>query len=267
MKTNSISKRTKLKFSDPVQDIIDIPRPIVALAREYPDGHVIPLHQHHRSQLLYASSGVMTVTTVRGLWVVPPLRAVWVPALTEHQIHASGKLSMRNLYIKADTITGLPQECCVVSIPPLLRELILYAVKVPPLYKPKSLDDRIMTIILELVQTLKVAPLELPIPRDARLQRIFQALTENPADNCSLEQWGRKVGAASRTLARIFQSDTRMSFRQWRQQIRILEALKRLAGKQSVTAVALGLGYDSPSAFIAMFRKAMGTTPGKYFKG
>jgi AraC-like DNA-binding protein len=267
MKTNSIAKRTKLKFPDPVQDIIDIPRPIVALAREYPDGHVIPLHQHHRSQLLYASSGVMTVTTVRGLWVVPPLRAVWVPALTEHQIHASGKLSMRNLYIKADTITGLPQECCVVSIPPLLRELILYAVKVPPLYKPKSLDDRILTIILELIQTLKVAPLELPIPRDARLQRIFQALTENPADNCSLEQWGRKVGAASRTLARIFQSNTRMSFRQWRQQIRILEALKRLAGNHSVTAVALDLGYDSPSAFIAMFRKAMGTTPGKYFKG
>jgi AraC-like DNA-binding protein len=267
MKTNSIAKWTKLKFTDPVGDITNVPRPIVAMAKDFPDGHVIPFHRHHRTQLLYASSGVMTITTAKGLWVVPPLRAVWVPALTEHRIHASGRLSMRTLYIQPDTIPGMPQECCVVSVPPLLRELILYAVTMPRLYRPKSLEERIMNIILELVQILRVAPLELPVPRDVRLQKISQALTKNPADNCSLEEWGSKIGATSRTLARLFRSETEMSFRQWRQQVRILEALKRLGRKELVTTVALDLGYDSPSAFIAMFKKALGKTPGQYFKG
>jgi AraC-like DNA-binding protein len=161
----------------------------------------------------------------------------------------------------------LPQECCVVSIPPLLRELILHAVAMPRLYRPNSLEERIMNIILDLVQTLKVAPLDLPMPQDTRLQMISQTLAKNPADNRSLEGWGSKVGATSRTLTRLFRSETGMSFRQWRQQVRILEALKRLGGKELVTAVALDLGYDSPSAFIAMFKKALGKTPGQYFKG
>jgi AraC-like DNA-binding protein len=108
--------------------------------------------------------------------------------------------------------------------------------------------------------------LDLPIPGDERLQRIFAGLTENPADNRTLEDWGKTVGATSRTLARLFRSETGMSFTQWRQQVRILEGLRRLAREEPVTAVALDLGYDSPSAFIAMFRKALGKTPAQYFK-
>jgi AraC-like DNA-binding protein len=123
-----------------------------------------------------------------------------------------------------------------------------------------------MNVILDLVQTLKVTPLDLPIPRDDRLQKISGVLTENPEDNRTLEDWGKTVGATSRTLARLFRSETGMSFRQWRQQVRILEALRRLGREEPVTAVALDLGYDSPSAFIAMFRKALGRTPGQYFK-
>lgn len=174
---------------------------------------------------------------------------------------------MRTLYIKPNAAPGLPRECCVVSVPPLLRELILYAVTLPRLYQLNSPEERIMNIILDLIQSLRVAPLDLPIPRDARLQKIFWALTEDPADNRTLEEWGSKVGATSRTLARLFRSETGMSFRQWRQQIRILEALRRLGGQEPVTTVALELGYDSPSAFIAMFKKALAKTPGQYFKG
>ena len=265
MKTNNIANKTKAVFPDPVGEITSSPREIVTLARDYPSGHLIQSHRHTRSQLLYASSGVMTVTTERGIWVVPPLRAVWVPALMEHQIVSSGRLSMRTLYIKPDAVPGLPRECRVVSVPPLLRELILYAVTVPGSYERNSHEERIMQVILDLIQTLEVDPLDLPIPRDARLQRIFRALTENPADNRTLEDWGHMVGATSRTLARRFRAETGMSFRQWRQQIRILEALRRLGREEAVTTVALDLGYDSPSAFIAMFRKALGKTPGQYF--
>jgi AraC-like DNA-binding protein/quercetin dioxygenase-like cupin family protein len=266
MKTNNIENQTKIDFSDPVEEITSIPRAVVAMAKDFPNGHLIPFHRHARSQLLYASSGVMTVTTANGIWVVPSLRAVWIPALVEHQISCSGRLSMRTLYIKPEVTPNFPQQCCVVSVPAILRELILYATTLPHLYKPHSPEERIMNVILDLVQTLKVAPLDLPIPRDGRLQKIFRGLSENPADNRTLEDWGKTVGATSRTLARLFRSETGMSFTQWRQQVRILEGLRRLAREEPVTTIALDLGYDSPSAFIAMFRKALGRTPGQYFK-
>ena len=267
MKTNNIENETKNGFFDPVHDITSTPRALVAMAKDFPNGHLIPFHRHDRSQLLYASSGVMTVTTAKGIWVVPPLRAVWVPANIEHQIVCSGQLSMRTIYINPDVAPGLPRECCVVSVPPLLRELILYAVTLPRLYKPASPEERIMGVILDLIQTLKVAPLDLPIPRDTRLQKISNMLTDDPSNNRTLKDWGKTVGATSRTLARLFRSETGMSFRQWRQQVRILEALSRLGREEPVTTVALDLGYDSPSAFIAMFKKALGRTPGQYFKG
>jgi AraC-like DNA-binding protein/quercetin dioxygenase-like cupin family protein len=266
MKTKNIENQTKTDVSDPVEEITSIPRSVVAMAKDFPNGHLIPFHQHARSQLLYASSGVMTVTTASGIWVVPPLRAVWIPALVEHQINCSGRLSMRTLYIRPEVAPNLPQECCVVSVPPVLRELILHATTLTHLYKPDSPEERIMNVILDLVQTLKVAPLALPIPRDSRLQKICGGLAENPADNSTLEDWGKTVGATSRTLARLFRSEMGMSFIQWRQQVRILEGLRRLAIEEPVTTVALDLGYDSPSAFIAMFRKALGRTPGQYFK-
>ncbi|UCF01158.1 MAG: helix-turn-helix transcriptional regulator [Deltaproteobacteria bacterium] len=267
MTTNNIANKTKSSLSEPVEEIIDVPRPVVGLARDYPSGHIIPYHQHSRSQLVYASLGVMTVHTEEGIWVVPPLRAVWVPAFTEHQIHVSGRLAMRTLYIQPDILSNLPRKCFVVSVSPLLRELILYVVTLPPLYPLNGPEERIMTVILDQIQSLSIAPLDLPIPKDIRLKKIFQTLTGDPSDNRTLEEWGKTVGATSRTLTRLFRSETGMSFRQWRQQFRILEALRRLGRDESVTEVALDLGYDSPSAFIAMFRKALGQTPGQYFKG
>jgi AraC-like DNA-binding protein len=267
MKTNNTANKTKLRLNEPVEDIIDIPRPIVALANDFPDGHHIPYHMHSRTQLLYASSGVMSIQTEEGIWVVPPMRGLWLPSFTEHQISVSGHLSMRTLYIKPDVISNLPSKCSVVSIPPLLRELILYAVTLPRLYPLNSPEERVMTVILDQIQSLSVTPLDLPIPKDTRLNKIFQALSVNPSDNRTLEEWGRTVGSTSRTLSRLFRSDTGMSFRQWRQQIRILEALKYLGRNEPVTTIALELGYDSPSAFISMFKKALGKTPGQYFLG
>jgi AraC-like DNA-binding protein/quercetin dioxygenase-like cupin family protein len=267
MKTNNVENQTKGDASDSAEEITKVPRPIVAMAKDFPNGHLIPFHQHDRSQLLYASSGVMTVTTLKGIWVVPPLRAVWIPALTDHQIGCSGNLSMRTLYIIPGAKPGLPEECCVVSVPPLLRELILHAVTLPRLYEANSLEERIMNIILDLVQILKTAPLELRMPADVRLKKISETLTENPGDKRTLQEWGRRVGATDRTLARLFKLETGMSFRQWRQQMRILESLRRLGREEQVTTVAIDIGYNSPSAFVAMFKKAIGKTPGQYFKG
>ena len=267
MRTNNISKQTKSSPSTSVEDTLNIPRPIVAMAKEFPDGHLIAFHRHSRAQLLYASSGVMTVTTETGMWVVPPLRAVWIPAHISHKIHASGQVSMRTLYIQSDIDTGLPEGCCVVSVTPLLRELILHAMDIPPLYALSGPDGRLMNVILDQIQVMDIAPLELPIPNDPRLKKIYKHLAARPEDNRTIEDWGKMVGATGRTLARHFRMETGMAFGQWRQQVRILEALKRLAMHEAVTTVAIELGYESPSAFIAMFKKALGKTPGQYFSG
>lgn len=207
----------------------------------------------------------MTVTTDDGIWVVPPFRAVWIPAQTQHQIKASGDLSMRTLYIDPGFFPGAPEHCCVISVSSLLKELILHAVKMPDLYQPDSPEERIITVILDQLQTMAVTPLSLTIPKDSRLKKIFLALSKNPGDNRTLEDWGKLVGATRRTLTRLFQSELGIGFGQWRQQIRILESLRRLALNEPVTTIAIDLGYDSPSAFISMFKKALGKTPGQYF--
>jgi AraC-like DNA-binding protein len=207
----------------------------------------------------------MTVTTVGGVWVPPPLRAMWIPAFAEHRIRASGHLSMRTLYIKPEASRDFPPSCRVVSVSPLLRELIVYSATLPRFYEPGSHGERVMRLILDLVRFSDPFPLDLPIPRDARLRRMFDELSAHPAECRTLEEWGLRVGATGRTLSRLFRAEMGMSFHQWRQQLRLLEALRLLGREESITNVALDVGYSSLSAFVSVFRKALGVTPGRYF--
>ncbi len=242
------------------------PQDVIALALDRPDGHRIPLHWHSRAQLLYASAGVMTVTTASGVWVLPPLRAMWIPARTEHHIRASGPLSMRTLYIRPGAARGFPPSCRIVSVSPLLRELIVYSTTLPRLYDSGSHAERVMMLILELIRFSDPVPLDLPIPRDRRLRTIFDELSANPSDGRTLEQWGLRVGATGRTLSRLFRAETGMSFHPWRQQLRLLEALRLLGRGDPITNIAIDVGYSSLSAFVSVFRKSLGVTPGKYFR-
>lgn len=242
-----------------------LPRPVVAFANDYPAGHLIVRHRHRRAQLLYAAAGVMRVATDQGIWVVPPQRAVWVPAGVRHEIGCAGRVAMRTLYIDPMAAPALPQGCRVVDVPPLLRELILKAVTLPPLYEPDGPDGRLMQVILDQIQVLEQAPLHLPMSAHPRLRPVLDGVLAQPEDGTGLEAWGRRLGASGRTLARLFVAETGMTFRAWRQQARLLAALTRLAAGDPVTTVALDLGYESVSAFTAMFRRATGTTPSRYF--
>ncbi len=269
MKTKNSANETNQPPLDSVGEIMSLPRPVVAMARDFPAGDVTAFHHHVRAQLLYASSGVMTVTTDEGIWVVPPLRAIWIPARMRHQRKGSGPLSVRTLYIDPDSFPDSPRSCGVITVSPLLRELILHVVAMEQPYPLNGPEERIVNVLLDQIHAqihgMNVKPLSLPIPRDVRLRKIFSALSEHPEDKKTLDEWGRLVGATRRTLTRLFQAETGMSFGQWRQQIRILESLRRLAGNEPVTSVAIDLGYESPSAFISMFKKALGKTPGHYF--
>ena len=266
MKTKNIAKWTNAPYIQQTSELQNTPRTIVAWPEDYPSGHFIGRHQHDQAQLLYASKGVMTVTTADGIWVVPPLRAVWIPENTDHQINCSGRVLMRTLYIEPRSLSNSLEDCAVVAVSPLLRELILHAVTMPRLYDVEGTDGRIEQVILDCIQRLEVAPLELPVPINSKLLSIQEGLLKDPADQRTLSEWASSVGLTSRTLARYIQAELNLTFGQWRQQIRLLEALRRLGERQAVTRVAIDLGYDSPSAFIAMFKKALGSTPGRYFK-
>lgn len=231
---------------------------------EYPAGHVVPMHRHLRGQLLYAVSGVMTVVTEAGTWTVPPQQAVWIPADTGHEVRMPCLVRMRSLYIHPDAVAGLPQACRVVEVTPLLRELIARLVE--PTDRTREQVTRLMAVLVDEVLSLDSPPLHLPAPRDPRLRSITDALLEDPADGRDLGAWSQRVGASERTLARLFQQETGLGFRAWRQQRRLLSAMERLAGGDDVTAVALDLGYRSPSAFIAMFKRVLGESPGRYFR-
>jgi AraC-like DNA-binding protein/quercetin dioxygenase-like cupin family protein len=233
------------------------------LATDYPKGHLIRPHRHEWAQLIYARVGVMTVLTAAGAWVVPPQRAVWMPADMEHAIRCGTRLEMRTLYIDTAAREGLPAACGVVNVPPLLRELVLAGVEAPGEGPRREL---LVALLLQEVSAAPLAPLHLPEPEDPRLKRITAALGADPGDPRTLAAWGKEVGASVRTLSRRFLAETGMTFRQWQRQARLLTALVRLAQREPVTRVALDLGYDSPSAFIHAFHRALGTTPGRYFE-
>jgi AraC-like DNA-binding protein len=236
------------------------------MPKEFPDGFVIAPHGHERAQLLYAVSGTMRVTTSDGSWVVPPLRALWIPAAMRHEIRMCGAVAMRTLYIDPAAAPWSARDCAVIEVSPLLRELILAAMAEPIEYATDGRAGLIMSLLLEELRRADTAPLRVPMPKDRRLLALCRALLERPESDLTLEAWAERAHASSRTLSRLFQRETGMSFGAWRQQVRLAEALSRLALGQSVALVARGLGYASASAFTAMFRRALGATPGLYLR-
>lgn len=245
--------------------ICDPSRPVIPFCIEVEHASCAAPHAHPRAQVIFASHGVMRVITVKNTWLVPPSQAVWVPSKTEHQVYFPGEVSIRNLFIDPDAAALLPDQCMVFNVTPLLRELILRAGEAGEYYEPDSPIVRLMQVILDELRQITPAPLNLPMSKDLRLRKVMDELIRAPEDSRTLEEWAKIAGAAARTLARLFDQETGMTFGQWRAQLRMLEAIDRLSQGQSVTRVAFDLGYKNLSAFIAMFRKMLGTTPGKYF--
>ena len=239
---------------------------ITTLMHDYPAGHVIPLHFHDRDQLVYASQGVMTVLTAAGIWVVPTLRAVWIPASVPHSISMSGKVAMRTLYLRPRLARTLPRECCVVNVSPLLRELILHACGFQTLRKKVARQRHLIDAIVDQLEAIRTVPLQLPHLSDPRAGRVAATLLTDPSSTRTLAQLCKQAGASKRTVERLFLEEAGMTFGKWRQQLRLMQAVRLLASGAPVTQVALEAGYSTPSAFISMFRKLLGTTPSLYFE-
>jgi AraC-like DNA-binding protein/mannose-6-phosphate isomerase-like protein (cupin superfamily) len=243
-------------------DYVSTPRPVVAVEDEYPAGFVDPMHSHQRTQLLYASSGVMSVVTEETSFVLPPQRAVWLPAGLMHEVSCRGPVSLRTLYIDAPGAES--QRCRVIEVSDFLKALILEVVSFKAEYDIGGREGRIVALLLDEIGAMPNAPYQARMPREPRLARVCRAILANPADPRDLDDWARLAGMGRRTFTRAFKQQTGMGLAVWRQQVRLMEALSRLASGQSITAVALDVGYESPSAFTAMFHRNFGVPPSLY---
>ncbi len=255
------------KLSIPsIGDLADPTRPVVGLSRDHPVRHHYPAHRHYRAQLLFAARGVMTVEARDGRWVVPPLQAVWIPAGVEHEVRADGPLELRSLYVHPTAARRLSRVCAVLEVTPLLRALVLKVVSLSAADQATPRARRLLAVLLDELAEIDPTPLHLPMPTDSRIKAVSAALILDPSDSRGLDEMARSAGASARTLARLFLNETGMTFGQWRQRLRLLAAIARLGSGDPVSAIAYDMGYQSPSAFVAMFRRAMGEPPARYLR-
>jgi AraC family transcriptional regulator, regulator of nimT len=241
-----------------------VPRSAVAVRVELPERiGKLPCQRYYKAQLILALHGSITCEVPKGLWIVPPRCGIWIPGGIPHSTSVSSDGRLCLLFVDP-AAAKLPTACCTLKVSPLLRELVQRLAELPPLYPPDGPVSRLVAVLLDELSQAPTKQLHLPISPDPRLRQIAEGLLKDPSDRSTMAQWGRRVAMSERTLARLIHTETGMTFGRWRQQFHILTALQRLSSGKPVQAVSQDLGYESASAFITMFKKALGKSPGRY---
>lgn len=224
----------------------------------------VPVHQHRQGQLVLALNGGVICEVPNSIWMVPPKCAVWVPGQMPHSMRLTSNAQICNLFVQPNA-AQMPQECCTLAISPLVRELILHIADQETDYEADSPVGRKAVVLLEELLSSPVEHLHLPTSTEPRMHKMAEMLSENPADRRTLGDWGRELAMSERSLARLVQQETGLSFGRWRQQLHLIVAMHQLASGHPVQRVADHLGYESVAGFISMFKKAYGKPPAKYF--
>lgn len=243
-----------------------LPRPVYGQLDSPPNLKLGYRHSHPWVQLSHAVEGVLEVRTDNGRFIAPPLRAVWIPAGVTHQVFCAPDTCIRSLYIDRAVAGEAFEHCRVLQVSPLLRELIRHFSTLPEAYAEDGAEGRLVQVLLDQLGCAPQVELVLPLPAEPRLHRLCKSLQAQPESQEGLADWSRTLGVSERTLSRLFLRETGLTFRAWRQRLRLLSALPALERGERVTDVALGCGYESLSAFIAAFREQFGATPGEFFR-
>lgn len=239
-------------------------RPVVGYKDEFPAGFIDKKHSHQRGQLLYASSGVMSVVTEQHTFAVPPQRALWMDAGVAHEVSCRGNVSLRTIYINPDAVNGNPAPCHLIEVSKFLQALIL---EVVDFNTSAPIDDRqelIIKLLLHEIWRMPDAPYKIGMPRDERLRQACQVIADDPASHADLDDLARIACMSRRAFTRLFRQETGTSFGEWRRQMRLVEALSLMEAGHSVTMTAYDVGYSSPSAFSAAFHRVFGVSPSQY---
>ncbi|MFM0298931.1 helix-turn-helix transcriptional regulator [Paraburkholderia sediminicola] len=241
-------------------------RAIIASCYDYRDGDRQAWHSHEQAQFVYTVRGVLRVVTPTGMWTLGPHRGLWIAPRIGHELWATGAVSMHSVYFEPEASPWPSAGCKVLAISPLLRELVAAMIedkKVDPERRAALITPLLLKEMLDAPEATEGG---LPLPQDRRLRQICESLLSEPANGDSLGTWGDRAGASERTLARLFRDETGLTFGQWRQQLRLVEAVSLLAQGTAVATIANQLGYTNSSAFITMFKRTMGETPQRYLR-
>jgi len=241
-----------------------LPRPIYGQAATLPNLALRYRHKHPWGQLAYAAEGVIEVHADASRFVAPPQRAIWIPAGIVHRVTCAPSTTIRSLYIQADLPGWTTGRCRVIEVSPLLREMIRRFSAMPVEYDENGAGGRFAAVLMDQIAEAREVELRLPLPHSPLLQKLCRSLQDHPDEKHQLADWALRAGVSEKTLSRLFLKETGLTFRVWRQRMRLLGALPALEQGNKVTAVASDCGYDSLSAFIAAFKRQFDCTPGEY---
>lgn len=236
-------------------------RSAVGFSMDYPNGLASGMHSHRKAQLVYAISGMMHVATAEASFLLPPTKALFLPVEVEHSIRMEGDVAMREVFIKRSLGEAIASAPRVLTVSPLLRELVLALCHEPIDWPVDGRTPHLVGLIIEEIRRAKTVMTRLPQLRDPRLAPMARAIIDDPADPRTLDDWAEVCGASARTLARLFVQDTGMTFGQWRLQARLNVAFILLMTNGEIARIARKVGFASQSAFGAAFRRTFGMTP------
>ncbi|NDY92839.1 AraC family transcriptional regulator [Ideonella livida] len=242
-----------------------LPAPLVFRSAQLEGQAEYPVHSHRWGEFVYSFSGVMEVRLAGQQVLAPPQLGIWLPPQVEHQGLNRQAAAHSSLYVAPELCGALPAQACALVVSPLARALLehlrTHTATSPTAHAPSAEEHRLLQVLVDQLAHAQRVRSYLPHSTDPLLAPVLQALEADPADNRPLSAWAAQVHSTERTLSRRCQRELGMSFVAWRQRLRVLTALGRLARGEKVTSLALDLGYASASAFIAMFRKLTGLTP------
>ncbi len=237
-------------------------RPVRLVARDLDASELLSAHLHAWGQVTYALDGVVRVTVGNSTWIVPPMRAIWIPPKALHEVATLEKARLRALYVHADAAPFKGSECEVLEVSALLREMIVAFAQADA---GEAREALLSALILDELARSTTLPIRVALPGDKRLKALCETLIADPASPLTLDDLAKQVGASSRTLSRLFERELGMTFSQWRQQVRLAHAAPLIARGLPLSRVAAELGYASQSAFSAMFKKTFGQSPSSFF--
>lgn len=241
-------------------------RPVRLVARDLENDARLPPHHHLWDQFLYTATGVIRVSSDDTTWVVPPSRAIWIPAGATHAVDILENAHMRSLNVLPQAGGLSPGACRVIEVSDLLRELIATLDRDET--EADARRERLVSdLILDELRIAEPLPVGLSLPADKRLAALCRALIDDPSSSRTLDEWAPLVGASARTLTRLFAEELDTTFAAWRQRMRLAHAAPLVARGMPLAQVAAELGYGSQSAFSAMFKRTFGRTPSAFFAG
>jgi len=240
---------------------------VSALDWEYPRGAQVPEHAHASDQLIYATQGIMEVTSGQSVWVIPPEFALWIPAKTSHRIRMDGIVRMRTLYFRPGLVTRGPAHGTVLHISSFMRELIVEAVRLGKLRMQNQYESALRDVLVHHLEQAEPAPTFVTMPTDPRARAVAQAILSAQAQSPTLADLCSNAGVSIRTVQRIFQKEVGIDLDAWRRQARLTKAMQLLIAGASVKEVAFAVGYGQPSAFVQAFRRLFGATPKAWAAG